>query len=124
MTVPLASPYMVQNLGDLEFDLSTSLKVKFNGASGLPIYYFLLVSNCNCMFNLHRLGATRKIFSYLLSLGPNFDFDAILGWALIWTTVNIRKQILVYLTRNNLHKPLQLMDAAHLNCDQEFRDIE
>ncbi len=34
----------LQNVGDLEFDLSTSLNVKFNGAVGLPIYDFLLVS--------------------------------------------------------------------------------
>ena len=32
-------------MSDLEFDLSRSLKVKFNGAIGLPIYDFLLVSN-------------------------------------------------------------------------------
>ena len=57
-------------MGDLEFDLSRSLKVKFNGAVRLPIYDFLLVSNNNYMSNSHHLGviATRKIFSYLLSL--------------------------------------------------------
>ncbi len=43
-------------MGDLEFDLSSSPKVKSNGAVGLPIYY-----------------SHSKIFSYLLSLGPNFD---------------------------------------------------
>ena len=65
----------LQNLGDLEFDLSRSLKVKSNGAVGLPIYEFLLVSNSNYMSNSHRLGVigTRKFSSYLLSLGPNFD---------------------------------------------------
>ncbi len=31
-------------MGDLEFDLSRSLKVKSNGSVGLPIYDFLLVS--------------------------------------------------------------------------------
>ncbi len=37
-------------------------------------YNFILVSNSNYMPNSHRLGgiATRKFFSYLLSLGPNF----------------------------------------------------
>ncbi len=35
----------LQNLGDLDFDLSRSLKVKSNGAVRLPIYDFLLVSN-------------------------------------------------------------------------------
>ncbi len=61
-------------MGDLEFDLSMLLKVKSNGAVGLPIYDFLLVSNSNYMSNSHRLGviATLKKFSYLLSLGPNF----------------------------------------------------
>ncbi len=38
--------------------LSRSLKVKSNGAVGLPIYEFLLVSNSNYMYmsNWHRLG--------------------------------------------------------------------
>ncbi len=74
MKVPLDSPYMVsywhlivtqgltlrhirlQNLGDLEFDLSRSLKVKSNGAVGLPIYDFLLESKSNYMAKSHRLG--------------------------------------------------------------------
>ena len=65
-------------MGDLEFDLSRSLEVKFNAAVGLPIYDSLLVSNSNYMSNSHRLGVTAIrnfffIFSYLLSLGPNFD---------------------------------------------------
>ena len=61
-------------MNDLEFDLSESLKVKSNGAVGLPIYDFLLVSNSNHMSISHRLGviATWKFFSYLLSLGQNF----------------------------------------------------
>ena len=67
----------LQNLGDLEFDLSRSLKVKSNGAVGCSIYDFLLVSNTgsNCMSKTHRLRviATQKFFPYLLSLGPNFD---------------------------------------------------
>ncbi len=64
----------LQNRGDLEFDLSRSLKVKSNGAVGLSTYDSLLVSNSNYMSNSHRLGviATQN-FSYLLSLGPNFD---------------------------------------------------
>ena len=95
--VPLDSPYMgfllmfnsniepneaplrdirLQNLGDLAFDLSGSLKVKCNGVVGLRIYDFLIhvVSNSNYLCNLHRLGviATWKFFSYLLSSGPNF----------------------------------------------------
>ncbi len=43
-------------MGDLEFDLSRSLKVKSNGAVRFPIYDFLLVSNSNYMSNSHRLG--------------------------------------------------------------------
>ncbi len=65
------------NLGGLDFDLSRSFKVKSNGAVGLLIYDFLLVSSSNYASNSHRLEviASRKIkiFSYLLSLGPNFD---------------------------------------------------
>ena len=38
-----------QNLVDLEFDLLRSLRVKSNGAVGLSIYDFLLVSNSNYM---------------------------------------------------------------------------
>ncbi len=66
---------MLQNLGDLEFDLSRSLKVKSNGAVGLSIYDFLLVSNSNYMSKSRRLGvkAIQNFFSYLLSLGSNFD---------------------------------------------------
>ena len=37
----------LENLGDLDFDLSRSLKVKSNGAIGLPIYGFLLMFNSN-----------------------------------------------------------------------------
>ncbi len=62
-------------MGNREFYLSRSLKVRSNVAVGLPIYDFLLVSNTNYMANSHRLGviATQKILTYLLSLGPNFD---------------------------------------------------
>ncbi len=74
VTAPLRD-ISLQNLGDLDFGLSRSLQVKFKGAVGLPIYDFLLVSKSNYMSNSHRLGviATRKYFSFLLSLGPNFD---------------------------------------------------
>ncbi len=37
----------LQNFGDLEFDLSRSLKVKSNGAIRLPIYDFLFMFNSN-----------------------------------------------------------------------------
>ena len=60
----------LKNLG-----VSRSFKVKSTGAVGLPIYDFVSVSNSNYVSNLHRLEviANRKIFSYLLSFGPNFD---------------------------------------------------
>ena len=55
-------------MSDLEFDLSSSLKVKSNCAAGLPIY-FLLVPNSSYISISHRFGviATQKFFSYLLS---------------------------------------------------------
>ncbi len=61
-------------LGDLEFDLSRSLKVKSNGAVRLLIYDFLLVSNSNYMSNSHRLGliATRKILFLSLIIRAKF----------------------------------------------------
>ncbi len=45
--VSYISMIRLQNLGDLEFDLLRSLKVKCEGASGLPIYGFLLMFNRN-----------------------------------------------------------------------------
>ncbi len=48
-----------------------SLKVKSNGSVGLLMYDFLLVSDNNYMSICNRL-ATRTIFSYLLTLEPNF----------------------------------------------------
>ena len=45
---PNAAPLQVirlQNLSDLEFDLSRSLKVKCDSVIGLPIYAFLLMFN-------------------------------------------------------------------------------
>ncbi len=36
-----------QNLSDLDFDLSRSLKVKFDSAIGLNIYGFILMFNSN-----------------------------------------------------------------------------
>ena len=37
----------LRNLGDLDFDLSRSMKVKYKGAIGLPVYGFLLMFNSN-----------------------------------------------------------------------------
>ncbi len=39
--------YKDSKSGDLEFDLSRSLKVKCENAIGLPIYGFLLIFNSN-----------------------------------------------------------------------------
>ncbi len=36
-----------QNLGDRNYDLSNSLKVKFHGVIGLAIYCFLMMVNSN-----------------------------------------------------------------------------
>ena len=58
----------LQNMRDLDFDLSKSLNVKSNGAVRLDIYEFLLMSNSNDMFISHRLGdiCTWKFSPYLL----------------------------------------------------------
>ncbi len=44
----------LQNLSDLDFDLSRPLKVKFDSAIGLIKYYFLLVFNSS-IWQLTRL---------------------------------------------------------------------
>ena len=48
-----------QNLTPLDFDLSRSLKVKYEGAIGLPIYAFLLMFNSNIGPNHAPLRDTR-----------------------------------------------------------------
>ncbi len=47
------------NLGDLDFDLSRSLKFKSDDAVGLPIYGFLLMFNGNIGPNWAPLRDTR-----------------------------------------------------------------
>ncbi len=61
------------NLGDLDFDLSGSLKVKYNDAVGLSIHEFLLMYNSNHMSISHLLGdiCTWKCSPYLLLFGKN-----------------------------------------------------
>ncbi len=53
-----------------------SFKVKSNGAVGLSVYEFLLVSNSNHMSISHRFNKRRyihlKIFSLFLIIGPKF----------------------------------------------------
>ncbi len=44
-----------QNLSDLDFDLSRSLKVKCHGVIGLAIYGFLLMINSNIGPNMAPL---------------------------------------------------------------------
>ncbi len=58
-----------RNLGDLDFDLSRSLKVKCEGAIGLPIYGFLLMFHSN-------IGPNSAVFREirLRNLG-DLDFD-------------------------------------------------
>ncbi len=65
----------LQNLGDLEFDLSRSLKVICDSVIGLPICFPIDIYN-NHMSNSHHLAliATQNVFfSYVLSLGPNYE---------------------------------------------------
>ncbi len=59
----------LQTMSDLELDLSRSFKVKsnLNGAAGLPIYDFLLVSNTVSYLSPFRSNSHSKYFSYLLS---------------------------------------------------------
>lgn len=47
----------LHNVGDLDFDLSRSLKVKCDAAVGLPIYDLVLMSNGN---NMTYLGSITK----------------------------------------------------------------
>ncbi len=61
--------YKASKFGDLEFDLSRSLKVKCEGGIGLPIYGFLLMFNSNRGLNWAPL---RDIS--LQNLG-DLDFD-------------------------------------------------
>ena len=58
-----------RNVSDLDFDISRSFKVKCDDVIGLSIYGFLFSMSVS-----HRLAAlpTQDVFSYLLSLGPNY----------------------------------------------------
>ena len=47
VTLLLLQHIRLWNLSDLDFDLSMSLKVKYDSVIGLPIYGFLLVFNSN-----------------------------------------------------------------------------
>ncbi len=62
----------VQNMSDLEFDLSLSLKVKSNDAAGLPIYDFLLVLNSNDMSISHHLEVITTLKKTILPLVAKF----------------------------------------------------
>ena len=61
----------LQNLGDLEVDLSRSFKVKCGGAIELPIYGFLLMFNSNIGPNLAPLPDIR--LRNLSDLAIDFD---------------------------------------------------
>ncbi len=59
----------LQNMSDLDFDLSMSVNVKSNGAVALPIYDFPLVSDRNYMPSSDRLGVIairKKIISVII----------------------------------------------------------
>ncbi len=75
-------------MSDFDFDLSRSLKVKSDGALGPPIYNFPVVLKSKHMCTSYHLGviATKKNFSYLLSLRPNFDQFNIFGDILLTVT--------------------------------------
>ncbi len=58
---------------DIECELSRALKVKSNGAPGLTMFDFLLMSNCNNMPISHLLTViTTRKFPHLFSSGQNF----------------------------------------------------
>ncbi len=61
--------YRLQNLGDLDFNLSMSFKVKCDGAIGLPIYGILIMFNSNICPNS---GPLRNVRLRNLS---DFEFD-------------------------------------------------
>ena len=66
-----------KNLGDFDFDLSRSLKVKSSGAIGLPIYGFLLMCNSNIgpnrgLQNLGDLEFDLSIYGFLLVSNSNY----------------------------------------------------
>ena len=64
---------MKYNLGDLEFDLSSSLKAKSNCAICLSIYDFLLRYKSKHMSNTpFDCIAAQEMLTYLLSLGQHF----------------------------------------------------
>ncbi len=63
----------LENVSDLELDLSRAPKVKSNGAVGLPIYDFPLVLTSNCISKSHRLGVIAIRNFFLTVTGPNFD---------------------------------------------------
>ncbi len=69
----------LQNLSDLELDLSRSSKVKCDDVIGLSICGFLLnVTACltdrTCGHSKYVFSyPTQNVFSYRLSLGPNYE---------------------------------------------------
>ena len=62
----------LRNLGDLDFDLSKSLKVKFNGAVGLPMHDLLLGSNCIYRSISHHVGVIATKIPLSLIIRANF----------------------------------------------------
>ena len=56
-----------ENLGNRDFDLSMSLKVKCGRAFGLPIYGFLLKCNANMLVNSVPLQDIRLMTYIVLS---------------------------------------------------------
>ena len=71
---PNSDPLPDMHLNDTELTFK-SLKIKSEGAIGLPIYDFLLMCNSKFMSISHRLAAIGawKFLCYLFSLGQNSD---------------------------------------------------
>ena len=74
---------MLQNLSDLHFDLSMSLRGKFDSVIGLFLYAFLLMFNSNIW---HNSAPSRDIrlrnlseLDFVLSRSPKVKCDGVIG---------------------------------------------
>ncbi len=83
---------------------------------------FLLVCNSNYRSKSHRLGVitTQKKFSYLLSLGPNFDkfrSENLTNWAqlIFWTRKSTVMSFLRHCLKNN---DLQMLAGQIGECSR------
>ncbi len=68
----------LRNLSDLDFAFSRSLKVECDGIIGFSKYgslfiYIYIYGNRMSISRRLAVTATQKVFSYLLSLDPNYE---------------------------------------------------